>query len=394
MKAFFKSAYLAFDQFPSFKGAATHIYHMVEALNAHLGETLLITLPPKKSAAENEAPMPLVRGHIKVEIDELNFLKRAALFSSEVNQLLKAHSELEIIHFRDIWGGLAAVKQDGVASVFEVNSLPSIELLYRYPLLSEETIAKIEKLENYCLKRCTSIICPSNVIKQMLIDKGIAAAKIQLIPNGAELPVPGIGKNELPLLPAKYILYFGALQPWQGIDVLLKSVKYLDDYKELKIVICASNEEKYLRPVKKLADKLSITNQIVWLHQLDKETLHHVITQSLFTVAPLIECSRNVVQGCSPLKIFESMAAGTTVVASDLPVVREIVTNNENGKLFRPGRPADMARIMRYLLENPELCKKMGLNGQQTIKEKYTWNSISKQIKKHYQAVLTSKINH
>ena len=63
-------------------------------------------------------------------------------------------------------------------------------------------------------------------------------------------------------------------------------------------------------------------------------------------VAPLARGDRNEVQGCSPLKIVESMAAGTAVVASDLPVARELVTPGRDGLLVAPGAPRALARAM------------------------------------------------
>jgi glycosyltransferase involved in cell wall biosynthesis len=61
-------------------------------------------------------------------------------------------------------------------------------------------------------------------------------------------------------------------------------------------------------------------------------------------VAPLTLNDRNVTQGCCPLKVLEYMAAGRPLVASNLPVVRELVRERLDGLLFAPDDPLDLAR--------------------------------------------------
>jgi glycosyltransferase involved in cell wall biosynthesis len=65
--------------------------------------------------------------------------------------------------------------------------------------------------------------------------------------------------------------------------------------------------------------------------------LASVFARVRFTVAPLAETARNTWQGCCPVKIVESMAAGTPVLASDLAVSRELITHGENGWLAAAG---------------------------------------------------------
>ena len=77
---------------------------------------------------------------------------------------------------------------------------------------------------------------------------------------------------------------------------------------------------------------------------------------ALVSVAPLTDSPRNVIQGCAPLKIVESMASGAAVVASDVPPVRELIRDRHDGWLVHPDRPAELARAMRILLDHPDLA--------------------------------------
>jgi glycosyltransferase involved in cell wall biosynthesis len=60
-------------------------------------------------------------------------------------------------------------------------------------------------------------------------------------------------------------------------------------------------------------------------------------------------------------------------VASDLPSVREIVTDGQHGRLVRPDRPAELARAIRILLEYPEQRARLGAQARQRIAAGLTW---------------------
>lgn len=71
-------------------------------------------------------------------------------------------------------------------------------------------------------------------------------------------------------------------------------------------------------------------------------------------MAPLRETARNTVQGCCPVKMIESMAAGVPVAASNLEAVRQWMTHGREGVLVEPGdRRGWMLAIDHMLREAP-----------------------------------------
>ena len=114
------------------------------------------------------------------------------------------------------------------------------------------------------------------------------------------------------------------------------------------------------KPYRKLAEKLEIADRVRWHFALPEDELAPWREHALLSLAPLRDCSRNAVQGCAPLKILESMASGTPVVASDLPAVRELIADGEHGRLVAPDRPGELARAIRVLLDYPERRAAMG----------------------------------
>jgi glycosyltransferase involved in cell wall biosynthesis len=124
---------------------------------------------------------------------------------------------------------------------------------------------------------------------------------------------------------------------------------------------------------------------VVWRFGLRHHEVAAWLHHAECSVAPLTDCPRNVEQGCCPLKVLESMAAGTPVVASDLPVVRELVTDGEHGRLVRPDRPAELARAIRILLEYPDRSRQLGAQARAHVAEHLTWD--------HNRARLTAVID-
>lgn len=379
-----RAAYFAFDRFPTTKGASVHIGHMVSAMTDFYGPTLLGVLAGGLPAYQREKSVEIVR----FDGPETNLIDRAQAFSSWVATRLVPHLEtLEMVQVRDPWSALPVLSAPGrhYRVIYEANGLPSIELPQTWPRAAPATIAKIRQLETFCLTTADVVVVPSAVIGRAVAGRGVPQHRIHLLPNGSELP-------KLPLprpaeAPADYLVYVGALQHWQGIDVLLRAYARLADLTELRLVICSSVPERRARPLRRLAERLAVADRIDWQFLVDHRDIPGWLAHARLAVAPLTGCARNVEQGCSPLKILESMAAGTPVVASDLPAVRELMTDGVHGRLVPPDRPAELARAIRVLLEYPGKTAAMGRAGSLRVAEHFTWDQAKDGLAEVYRKV-------
>ncbi|MEU0564924.1 glycosyltransferase [Nonomuraea sp. NPDC005983] len=379
-----RAAYFAFDRFPSSKGSAVHIGQMAAELFHGYGGGLLGVL------GGGGLPRYQREGDVLIaRFDEQipNLIDRAEAYSHWVARHLAPHlGTLELVHVRDPWSALPALG-DRHKVVYEVNGLPSIELPHTWPHAAPATLAKLRDLEAHCLAGADAIVVPSRVIADCVRRYGIDPDRIHLVPNAAdpvvhlrdgapmeagegappsapsvEAPGPvglGAGDGEAagPAGVGRYVVYVGALQRWQGVDVLLRAFARLADLDWLRLVICSSVPERRARPLRRLAERLGVAERVEWRFTLPHHEVADWLAGAEVSVAPLTACPRNLEQGCAPLKILESMAAGTAVVASDLPVVREIL--GDDGRLVAPDRPAELARAIRIMLEYPEAAEAM-----------------------------------
>jgi glycosyltransferase involved in cell wall biosynthesis len=91
-----------------------------------------------------------------------------------------------------------------------------------------------------------------------------------------------------------------------------------------------------------------------------------------------------------PTKLFEFMAAGLPIVASDLPYQTEVVGGNNAGLLAKPEEPETFVRAILTLLDNRELAKELGENGRKAFQEKYTWESQEEALGDYYRSIMNS----
>ncbi len=89
-----------------------------------------------------------------------------------------------------------------------------------------------------------------------------------------------------------------------------------------------------------------------------------------------------------PIKLFEYMAAGVPVIASDFPVWRRILDDAGCGILVDPRDPAAIAGAIRWVLTHPEEAEAMGRRGRAAAEQRYSWNSEATHLLALYDRVL------
>ena len=92
--------------------------------------------------------------------------------------------------------------------------------------------------------------------------------------------------------------------------------------------------------------------------------------------------------GSLPTKLFEYMAAGLPVVASNFPLWKEIVEGNKCGLTVNPLDPEEIAHAIEYLINHPDEARRMGENGRQAVLEKYNWETEGKKLLALYEKLL------
>lgn len=189
-----------------------------------------------------------------------------------------------------------------------------------------------------------AFITPSEFLKKKLEDNGFEPEKIHCIPtftNIAEPPkAPAVGA---------YGLYFGRLTEEKSVQTIIKAYEKLPSH-QIKIVGDDTTGEA-IRLKQYVAAK-GLSN-IEFLGFKDGEELTDVIQKSRFSIIPSI-CYENL-----PNTALESFQYSKPVLASNIGSLPELITDGENGYLFKPGNVKDLYSKIK-LMDDDTAVKAMG----------------------------------
>ena len=373
--------YAAFDVVPAPKGASRHITAFTRALVAAGHDVTLFTVGLADMPPTDEYAGARIIRHYSAE---RNFLRRAILFGEAVWEHL--HDErYELVHFRDIWSGTAAIRMrehgDGdYRTLFEVNGLPSVELKYHYPALRDSELPhKLRAQERELLAASDAIVCVSQVTAIYLRSMGAAEERLNVIPNGID---PALFAPR-PSPPSACLVYVGTLTEWQGVATLIAAMPaILAAHPDAELRLIGPAKSRYRKGLTKLAAKLGL-DMVHFVEPVPPEQVNDHLQDAAVCIAPLTYNDRNVAQGCCPIKVLEYAAAGRPIVAADLPVVRELL-NEDEALFFRPDDADDLARKVNCLLSAPQEGQEMGRRAAQRIRAEFTWERAGQRLLEVY----------
>ncbi|MFX0186753.1 MAG: glycosyltransferase family 4 protein [Candidatus Hodarchaeota archaeon] len=173
----------------------------------------------------------------------------------------------------------------------------------------------------------------------------------------------------------KYIGFIGRLTKIKGIDLfleLIKKINEIDRNQEFLII----GEGPYLNDVKKANEKYPIK----FLERVN----HSEIVKYYNQCSIFVQTSR--AEGL-PTCVLEALSCEIPVVASDVGGTSEIVQHNKTGYLFENGMLDQAIEFINKIKNNQEYAK-LGKIGRALIRQKFSWEAITKKIILIYKKVL------
>ena len=89
-----------------------------------------------------------------------------------------------------------------------------------------------------------------------------------------------------------------------------------------------------------------------------------------------------------PIKMFEFMAAGLPVIASNFPLWKKIIEENGCGICVNPNSVSEIAKAIQYLISHPKEARHMGENGRRSIEREFNWSVEEKKLLWLYEHIL------
>jgi glycosyltransferase involved in cell wall biosynthesis len=215
--------------------------------------------------------------------------------------------------------------------------------------------------------------------------------KIRIVPTGADLDtfLParngyqirqkfGI-PNSSPLL--IFVGHLGKTNRYKGIDYLIRAFKkVLKEVEEVKLLIIGGGD--WLPELKSLSGKLELNNAIIFTGPIENHHLPDYYAAADAFVLPSIRGPEN-----SPVVLFEAMASGLPVIATDLPGVNEIVRPEETGLLVEPRNIPELKTALVRVLSDPDFQSSAGKKAR-VLAESYSWHQCAHDMENIYGELL------
>lgn len=245
--------------------------------------------------------------------------------------------------------------------------------------ISEGRIKKI--LKKYSATLARAIIAPSSAIKAYLMKfEGVRADKISVIRHGIE--IDKFLNNRIFDDKKEIILGFmGRLTEQKGVDLLIGALSKLRNQK----IVCRIAGQGELRETLEkqivendLADKVSLVGQI-------KDSKNFFDELDIFILPSRWEGLGIV--------ILEAALSGLPVIASNIDGIKEVIENGINGILIEPGDADALAEKIKYLADNPEERKRLGLNLQNKVLNEFNLERMIKEYENLYFKLINNESN-
>ena len=128
------------------------------------------------------------------------------------------------------------------------------------------------------------------------------------------------------------------------------------------------------------------------LGHLDRAGVGRVMAQAFAGLVTLLPTASY--RDALPVKMFEYMAAGIPVIASDFPRWRAIVEASDCGLCVDPRDPAAIAAAIDRLAREPALARRLGANGRRAIEQTYNWNNEAQKLLRFYVGLTRHPLAH
>ncbi|MBW2146706.1 MAG: glycosyltransferase family 4 protein [Deltaproteobacteria bacterium] len=371
-------AYCITDPFPAERVSSIQIAHTVNEL-ANQGATVHLFTPATAHKGEIERHFdlmlsPRLQFHTQHPPTELRYKHKFSSFSYRCWLLKKLwgmsrRGEIDFIYtrlvkiasFLQIWASTA-----GFRIVYEAHNLER-DWTYDSYVRAWKNNRRERRIFN---RQLAGMVCISGTLLNKLKTSYPLKCPTTLIPCGVQRKFLADGVKLRPKIGR--IRYVGSLSSLEGVDVLMRAMTWIEATLDI------FTRSRPTPALKEMVTTLGLQKKVRFCGPLDHGQVPHELRQADCLVIPL-PGENPVSMGSSPLKLFEYMASGKPIVASDVPGVKEILQDRRNAILFRASDPQSLAQAVLVLQSDTRLAHRIAVNALADA-QRYTWDERARSI--------------
>ncbi|GGY18587.1 glycosyltransferase family 4 protein [Paludibacterium paludis] len=284
----------------------------------------------------------------------------------------------DVAHFHDpeLLPVAVRLKQAGIKVVYDVHEDVPRQVMAKHWIpgwLRPAVSGSVETLEHFAARRFDAIVTSTPHIRKRFEALNARSVDICNFPILEELvrDTPWDSRrNE--------VCYIGGISRIRGIGPIVAALPDTD----ARLNLAGPWSESDLRAELESQPGWSRVND---LGVLDRAGVADVLARSKIGLVTLFPTPNYV--DALPIKLFEYMAAGMPVIASDFPVWREIVDDAGCGLLVDPQDPSAIASAIRTLMQDDGTAAAMGRAGQRAVLARYSWAAEAEKLCSLYRSL-------
>jgi glycosyltransferase involved in cell wall biosynthesis len=390
-----KIIYPANTTFPSARANTIQILHTVRELAANGNEVHLVArqglssleeiyfyygIEPESNLTIHLVPAP--------RILPISKLHESLILKKSVQLLRKFRGDSQIVFTRDPLFASLLLKMRKLLDfrlVYEAHTLFFITAKETYMPIAwnERKAVRIRKREDFVFRYSDGIVFISSSLRNFAAEYFPIPKYAAVIHDGATVPAVKPSKKQDHLL-----CYSGQFYGWKGVSTLLRAMKWVDGG-ILRIYGGGySTVKDDLLQMQSIIEELELSKKVELCGFLPPSKIAEAISQCSVGVLPLPD---NIIANrCnSPLKLFDYLANGLAVVASDLQTIREIIRDRKNGHLVPAGNPEELAEGINKLLQDKPYRDSISSAGFETV-QNYSWQKRGAHLSQFLNLVVQS----
>jgi glycosyltransferase involved in cell wall biosynthesis len=360
------------------KGCSIHVQEVVRTL-VHLGHQVELFTPRPEGPRPSGLECVPVHALPPVVSREAAAREQAALAANaSLRRSLEAAGPFDAIYERySLWSfaGMEYARTAAVPGVLEVNA-PLIEEQADHRTLMDRFGA--EEVARRVFGDAATLIAVSEEVAEYLRGYPAADGRVLVVPNGVDTERfrPGL-KPLLPRDDATFTVGFvGSLKPWHGLSVLVAAFALLHQrHPDSRLIVVGEGPER-----RQLALDLSDRGLSGAFHltgAIPSEDVPRMLASFDAAAAPYIQRDGFYF---SPLKVYEYMAAGLPVAASDVGQLTQLIQHGINGLLCPPGDASALAAALENVCVDAALRRRLGEAARRTVLDDHTWTAAVRRI--------------
>jgi glycosyltransferase involved in cell wall biosynthesis len=225
------------------------------------------------------------------------------------------------------------------------------------------------------------ILVTPEAASELAARAGISRDQTCVLPNVADRPY--VKRTAVPPPTGGLrLIYVGDTGQRRGTDLCIYAVADLKErLPDLELVMVGTSS--YQRQLTRLVAELGVSDRVQLLGWRPPEDLPALIESCHAGLAPFRRSPHHDTTFAN--KLFQCMALGRPIIASDCPAQRAVVEAEQCGLIFTAGSVAQLADCIVTLHRDPERGQAMGRRGRRAVAERYNWDLTGAQLVRLYE---------